>query len=81
MAVFRALFDVPTDFKKAQIVMTPEEFEEKASKQEIQTSVRYSKLYVTGKKVKITWKKGDNTFTVGGTYGLRVWTDAEEDDC
>jgi hypothetical protein len=68
--VFYALFDIPTDFKKKQVIMTPEEFEKKVSNEWIRASIRYNELCLTGEKVRITWKKEDNTFSVGGTYGL-----------
>jgi hypothetical protein len=50
--------------------MSPEEFQDKVAKCSIEVSIRYDSLNLRGDKVRIGWNKEENTFSVGGSYGL-----------
>lgn len=68
-AVFYALFNLPSDFKKKQISVPTSEFEKNVAKEWIIVPIRYCSLSFTGEELRIRWNKEELQFTINGTYG------------
>ena len=68
-AVFYALFNLPSDFKKKQINVSTGEFEKNIAKEWINVSARYSHLSLAGDALRIRWNKEELQFTITGMYG------------
>lgn len=65
-----ALFNLPSDYKKKQVSMTPMEFCDSVAKSSVRASIRYASLSLVGEKVNARWNPGELTFSVTGLYGI-----------
>jgi len=68
-AVFYALFNLPSDFKKKQINVSRADFEENVAREWINAPVRYCSLTLAGDELRIRWNKEDLEFTINTMYG------------
>jgi hypothetical protein len=69
-AVFMTLFNLPSDYKKKQVSMTPMEFCNSVAKSSVMVSIRYDSLSLVGEKVNAKWNPDELTFSVTGLYGI-----------